>query len=458
MKHIDEQTLELFVLEAGEVADRAAEISAHLETCAGCRALHREIAEYYRAVDNISKEGEQQATEALVVRSMMLDAPLAGGAIAPGARRLPMKARVVLFVLRHPIMSSTSAAALFIAALMLVNFLQSRKDTNPAYARAEREFLVVYNRDGGELWRLHVGQHFDVAGLAAADYTPENTLTVVDVDGDGRNEVIGTFGVIGEWRNRDAVTCFTAEGTVKWEYHVHRHMVFGAEQFVDAYRVDSFLAGDFDRTGHVQVIAVAHCEMYYPTVVLKLDGATGELQQEYWHSGNLRPPIAEDIDGDGVKELLLAGQNNGFNAAAIIVLDSRAMHGHAPAPPAYTPHGVSPGTQREYALFPVSALGALTDKRPRVTYFSFLAGEQIIASIGETFQGRLYPLLFHLNRSLDCTRVVASDEYVTLYHRLLAEGRVAQPLNSFYLDRLREGIRYWDGEKLVQRKAPRMAS
>ncbi len=52
MNHIDEETLELYVLESEEISTRRAEIEAHLRECAGCDALRKEIEEFYSEVQS----------------------------------------------------------------------------------------------------------------------------------------------------------------------------------------------------------------------------------------------------------------------------------------------------------------------------------------------------------------------------------------------------------------------
>lgn len=47
MSHIDEHTLELFILEASEVAEQHDAIASHLRRCPACSALSAEIAEFY---------------------------------------------------------------------------------------------------------------------------------------------------------------------------------------------------------------------------------------------------------------------------------------------------------------------------------------------------------------------------------------------------------------------------
>lgn len=46
MNHPDERTIALYVLNARDVEAERAVIARHLEECAGCAAIHKELAEY----------------------------------------------------------------------------------------------------------------------------------------------------------------------------------------------------------------------------------------------------------------------------------------------------------------------------------------------------------------------------------------------------------------------------
>ncbi|MEK7251489.1 MAG: hypothetical protein AAB209_13820, partial [Bacteroidota bacterium] len=205
MTHIDEHTLELFVLKSNEVEDRRAEIEAHLNECEGCSALHHEMMEYYNQVEQIRDERAQATSQALTVRSMMVKADPFDASMSETRKTFP--ARVVLFIIRHPAVSSISVAALFALALLAPTKTLFR-DSNPAYARAKEEFLVAYSKEGDVLWKKHIGPGYDWEKLSADTVTPrkpDEYLTTIDVDGDGRREVIAIFGRWEGWHSRNAV-------------------------------------------------------------------------------------------------------------------------------------------------------------------------------------------------------------------------------------------------------------
>jgi hypothetical protein len=130
--------------------------------------------------------------------------------------RRPIIQRFVRYIRFHPLQfagATSLAAALFVLAVL--NLQTVVKDKNPAYTRAREEFLVVYNKEGQELWRKHIGVHYDQNYLSSRlQRDPENYLATADVDGDRRNEVIAVFGFLGT-ADRRSIFCYDHDGATR---------------------------------------------------------------------------------------------------------------------------------------------------------------------------------------------------------------------------------------------------
>ena len=112
MTHIDEHTLELFVLDSSEIENRRTEIEAHLKECAGCAALHQEMMEYYNQVEQIRDKRAQATSQALTVRSMLVKTDPFAAPLSEIPKTVPV--RVVLFIIRHPAESSVGIIGQFV--------------------------------------------------------------------------------------------------------------------------------------------------------------------------------------------------------------------------------------------------------------------------------------------------------------------------------------------------------
>jgi hypothetical protein len=456
MNHIDEETLELYVLEAEEISARRGEIEAHLRECAGCEALRKEIEEFYSDVQSIREERSKATSQALTLRSVALKVPTYTefGPLSQIKKTWP--ARAVLFTIRHPIVSTSGFVALFVAALLLGMQIKSPKDSNLAYASAKNEFLVAYNKNGAELWRKHIGPGYDSERLRTEipGYEPDKYLVTVDVEGDGKKEVIAAFGLFNGsmlWPMRDAVVCYNSDGSTRWLTKLGRQMTFGTELYSDDYPVRQILVAARSEEGAVDVLALITHYAYYPSAIARLDASTGRVLNEYWHSGILGSLEHRDIDGDGIAELVAVGENNGYDMASLAVLDPRELSGHSPAPANYTPQGLPTGTEKYYLLFPRSDLKRFASHKRNVAESPRFAKDGLMrVYVAERVENIWHPLIYCFDKSMKCIRVEGEDTFINLHRRLEAEGKLTRKLDAQYYEELRQSVLYWDGEKFVK--------
>ena len=286
--------------------------------------------------------------------------------------------------------------------------------------------------------------------LTKDGHEPESYLTTTDVDGDGTNEVIAIFGFLPLQNRKNVVFCYNANGKERWEYEFHRNMTFGTERFADAYICRFLIAHDFAAHGQPEILVIAIHDGYYPTDVVRLFPSNGNLLGEYWLSGDVTRVDHRDIDGDGVEELVLTGENNGYDRASLAILDPTRITGHTPAPPDYTPQGIPSGLEKYYVLFPRNDLAPLAQfKRNEVRAFVAEEKSSFRVYVGELVQGGWYSVIYHFNSALECIRVDGEDGFVTVHHKLEADAKLTKKLDARYYEDLRQGVQYWDGEKFV---------
>lgn len=470
MEHIKNNRLEVYIL-AGEDFDRdeRERFELHLNQCAPCREIRNRLVDYYRNVieklPEPSNERDQDTAKRLFSHHRK-SLPLRGitrqdaaeivcGAIDAYAeviepKRRSIVRRLVNQIRYHPVRSvgaTSLAGALLVFSLLNLQSLIS--DKNPAYARAKEEFLVAYNKDGQELWRKHVGVNYDQDYLLSMGLQPESYLATLDVDDDGRNEVVAVYGHLGSPEKR-SVFCYDKDGKERWRYTFRRDMKFGSEVFLDDYSMSRILAGDFDNDGKVEVFALAWHGGYYPSAIIKINAADGAFLDEYWSPGCPMAIAAHDLDGDGITEILVAGQNNGYDKASLAVLDPRFLSGHSPAPPNYKPENVVPASEKYYILFPQSDIHThVREKRSYVSNIKLQPDGTVLAGVADMHNGVSYSLMYYFSSSMRCVRVDAFDPFVKFHRKLEAEGKLKRPLNAQYFEDLRRGLEYWDGEKFV---------
>lgn len=465
MKHIDERTLELFVRGSGLVKQERREIKRHLSVCEWCSSLHVELVSYYREVNRLQSKQEQHAAHALSVPERTLQTMRANDAapIMPVPQTIPR--RIIDSWKQYPVRWSVGFAAVMTLALLIGPRIPTLSP-NPLLVRSEKGFLSAYDDQGERLWKKYIGLGIDDA--FRPDYMSGDHLfgmSVVDVDGDGRREVFGVFGW-ANWTEQHSpwlrtVASFHADGSERWRYALHRQISIQGKPFSDDYRFYQLLAGDFTHTGRPDVVACAAHIPWFPSVVLRLDGRTGELQGEYWHNGQLPLIDRYDIDGDGVDELFFGGQNNRFQQACVAVLDPREIQGQAPAPPEFVIDGIPQANEKAYFVLPASDLKPYwSDITNVVTQLSWKADStlEVVVSENITYMhtdtttrvmletGTIY---FYFDRTMRCVQVRVSDSFSGIRAKYRMLGLVQGDIDAGYLDRLARGVRYWDGKKFV---------
>ncbi|MDP2207865.1 MAG: VCBS repeat-containing protein [Bacteroidota bacterium] len=452
MEHIEEKTLELYVLGYLENTEERADIEKHLNECKGCQASYQEIADYYTEVEDMHEQRLKTTPQALTVRRMVTRFQTFQETLSPRNIKPTLPARFMFFVLRHPAVSSVCFTAIVFASLILGTIDFKSKDTNPEYARAKDEFLVVYNKSGEELWRKHIGIGYGLENLRDQEPSldPDEYLQTVDVDGDGKKEVIAIFGMLSKWQPKNVIYCYTSDGDERWTYRFNRQMIFGNNIFDDTYQFGKFLVGDFDRNGSFEIIAVIHHGGWYPTAITKVDATEGKLINEYWHCGSIHALTNRDLDNDGIEEIIATGQNNGFNLASVLVLDPRNFQGHSPAPEEYTPKDISIGTENFYLLINRTDLKKYASHpRNRARGLSFTSDTALIVCVTEEIDRTEYVLLYFFSPKLQCLMVDGEDKFATLHNKYVADGKLSKKLDEQYYEELRQGVQYWDGERFV---------
>ncbi len=219
--------------------------------------------------------------------------------------------------------------------------------------------------------------------------------------------------------------------------------------------ITDFLVDDFEGRGSpVVMVAASHIE--YPSFIYELDARTSAQKAQYLNLGHIYLMAAHDIDGNGRKELLIAGINNAFNTSFLAVFDPRLIKGHSPWKVPYTTGEIEPGTEMYYVLIPRTVLGEAVrdqsynnhpvtfDTGSRSRDFSLtIADFVIVDGNGASPQAATIRLTF--NDSLR-TFVSSGSAYDHFRDLMSIQGKVRRLANPAYLNgEFRRSLMFWDG-------------
>jgi hypothetical protein len=310
-------------------------------------------------------------------------------------------------------------------------------DWNPENIRMSdgNDKMVVFNRDSDLLWDID----FDCSPVLRL-YAEAS-----DLDADGSNEVLYIK------RLTDDFPCLTSA-----QLAVHDDN--GRLMFNRSCNIMGEYPGDSSNT---QYYEARHLNIFQsmdgPVVVtnfaednparshLKVWSSDGELLGWYVHSGHVYNIMAEDVNGDGEKELLGIGINNRAGGCGLFILPVKGSYGVSPPyeDVSVDLSDVQPGNQLHYILFPTSDL-AQADSLPYAgaAHMAKLPGERLRVDI-LVESGTAVWRSYYLDSKLQVYKISPSDIFWSRRQKFVEGGDLPpMELDSFCRWEL-ERVRYW---------------
>jgi hypothetical protein len=354
----------------------------------------------------------------------------------------------------RPVLVAIGLAA--VGILLLVAFLGPRlgRPPQPDDFRIDGSRLIVLGRDGRELWRYDTGlenlcddgyyrDHFQTRKIIAGGSRTTPNLLITDINRDGRDEVLFSLQTLSNFE-RSAVFCFDDRGRELWKHDAGRDRPFGGKRYAPQYgvqAVDVFSPGP-GRENLVMIIAYQHPE--FPTYAAFLT-PRGKLIGEYWNSGRLSDYVFADVDGDGRKDVVLAGTNNEYWKACLVVLDPENAWGASPQTGEYKSDDLPPGTEKYYLLFPRTEVDKVETRREAFDFIDIFGQDRLV------IRALTSGIFFRLTFRLELDAVIDSDSYWEKYRKYQDAGKIppGKPDPEKLRRELDKGVLYWDGSGWV---------
>lgn len=320
------------------------------------------------------------------------------------------------------------------------------KERTPAKVEFLADSFVVRNRDDQVIWKYR----------APGELLPNPTLEfslAADITDDGRTEFICPLSVKEADVRTSPIYCFSDRGKLLWKYVPGREVRTRVETFSNRYNGRAIAAVPLGPGRGKGILIGASHSPWYPFQLTLLDAA-GDKVGEFWNSGHFSPraTAVEDIDGDGVPEIIIGGQNNGYNAACLAVFDPRNLRGASPQhdTPDFELEGMAPGSEEFYILFPPSILNRLFRVRNFVDSLTVNREEKTIEVLVREYsdpgQGGVYILRYLFDYRLNVLKCKPEDDYLAklkeLHTMKVIPGVTREDIESW-----KDLVRFWDGEK-----------
>lgn len=275
-----------------------------------------------------------------------------------------------------------AAAGLILAVAGLFWVLRPR--SNPNLCRIEGRTLVVLDEQGREAWR-YILPNEPIENTIANDQTFDS-WRILDVDGDGRREILFPLRYARDSRLDDELYLFSADGEVLWQRHFAKTVLRNKAVLKGTFSVRRFALVPIVGKKESRIVVVSNHRIHSPTLVTLLDGR-GNTLHEYWHAGHIASILVDDLDLNGRPEIYLGGIANGYNCADLTVLDPERFGGSSvESDPDEQIQADQPNVEKARLLLPRSSLNLATNPYNQAD-FLMRVGDSLLVAVNENPAG-----------------------------------------------------------------------
>lgn len=231
------------------------------------------------------------------------------------------------------------ASLLLIPILVLLGFMYAREfDDNPVAFELEGTDLNIKNRYGKVLWSWLV--HPNVPA-ELTDQELRTRIRIIDIDGDGVNEIISSGDLI-EYSNFKvfySLFCYNNKKEVIWNF-----------SFVDTVSSpkEKNIPGEYGHHVYDTVtlgrnkalLAYSNSAPTYTAALYFLDLKTGKrIGSTLWNAGFIYQLAIADVNNDNKKDLVFLARDNSFGYHKIVAVEFPFPDGMLPSRPDYMLYG-----------------------------------------------------------------------------------------------------------------------
>jgi len=355
--------------------------------------------------------------------------------------------------------SVAGAAVFLVMALTLAKVIYGPIDKNPAAIEYDGASLIVQNKTGTVLFTKEVGDLM-VLGVKTIPESRIRYTALIDVDGDGTNEVVWTsykskFG-------RTEIVLGNAAGDTLWVKNFTRNVEYPYHPYIqsDIFVVRSLYTADLDGNGLEEILIVNNHEQYFPCFVSVIDPKTGKVTREMLHQGVIESLLIEDLDSDGIKEIVYGGVNNTHKLGFLAAVSYPELRGQSGASKRYSLPGWDSTKNKLYMLFPQSIVGKKLSNNSgintRIESIHLNRSNKIYVRINELVDGGtnmdfdLVQLQYLFDLNLKPVAIGSIDSYDLAARELYETGRLPFLADGLYLQAFKDSLLWWNGEQFVQ--------
>jgi len=183
-------------------------------------------------------------------------------------------------------------------------------DDNPASYSVDGSTIYIKNKNGKVLWKK---VFFAKRSFLENIKEVKSSFRIMDIDGDGVNEVIMRSNKNKPKVNKDfdILICYDKKAEIVWRYSFHDLVISEREILSDVYGVSMIDTLTFK--GVKSLFLISGNEHSFSSAIYCIDLKTGHrLPGTLWCSGHVVDAIIKDLNNDNKKDIVAIGYDNGY--------------------------------------------------------------------------------------------------------------------------------------------------
>lgn len=346
------------------------------------------------------------------------------------------------------------------ALLSLYLLRQVPNHSDPVDFRIDGSEIIALGKNGHPLWRYDTRlanladdkayhSRFQLKKNSSSNHGVDLPWVMIkDINKDQKQEVLLCTRTTDD-HGGGTLLCLGNRGKELWRFQAGREMWCGSRPYSSEYNTAGFDIMDIDDDGKMETVVISYQPPNWLMQLALLD-SDGRARGEFWNSGHLTDFLLTDLNGNGQKELLVAGLNNEYEKGCLIVFDPENVAGGSPQlKQEFICRGLRPGTEKFYLLFP------RTDADLATYPVEAISRMQVQLPNILSLEANISHLIFIVSSDFVLEDVTFSHGFMLLHNEALLAGRVRSDLNNpRYKEALIKGVLYYDGKDWTTNPTP----
>ena len=348
-------------------------------------------------------------------------------------------------------------STIFILIAIISLFILRDIDTNPVSFRVDGAYLYVLNKNGKVLWQKRAITN---ASKKADPNELKDKLKIVDIDLDGRNELLITIEEFGDAKPDSEFTrisCYDSEGEPVWRYSFKDIVSSERTNLPPIYAI--MIIDTVTVRGIKNLFLFSNNSQSFSSAIYRLDLKNGKrIPGTLWCSGHTQAGMITDINNDGRKDILCVGQDNGYEDAVFFGFDIDTLTEVRPTTSEYLIRDFPVSDLITYIRFPKTDYDVYRNYRTpglhpygfkdvrNFKYYQF-----IVDSHMDDFASTLW---YQVDYNLKDVNIIVDNRFRVMRDTLVAHGKLPLPYTDTpeYVELQKSKILYWQNGKWAKRE------